>query len=896
MKIWKSLLILTGISLLTWGGIWVYQNWISSKSIDGLQLISSEAVFTFESYHGDQLWNELVDHPSWEILSQLPAFQKISNQLIYLDSITGKGGKIAKMMREKQLILSYYATGKETFELIYGLELGKEDAETFLSEIKSKLDPEITFNTRSYSDQKIWEFQNPSRASSWSITQLGQILLISPSSFLIEQSIRIFLSDEENTISHLLGTVPSYTGKGRVILTSSGIAKLLSGVSQDRQSSQVNALAARQDWVSLELSLLEDQLTFQGQTSLDSLASFLPSIKANFPAFEKVLSNRTQSVLQINLADVFLSQKLQNPAFLPKSTLKGEIQNKLIDKGFLDNLTGEFYFAQLETFGNQKDNLILLARSTNPELTWNNLKEFRNTIDRDPGDFYLGNEILFFPEEDFPAHIFEGKFVGFPQTHMCMIGEILIFTNSAPGMKVLLDDIASQNTWPHNSTGLAEAINAASGFSQTIFTSKIWSHWITSANPTWSTFLQKYRSTFLAFPYLSLRFNQYGERTEASILLPFELGKVPIQEKNEALLLEPNKVINLPTPLSFGPFPVLNFNDRTEDLISQNSDHQLLLHDSSGEQVYGIQLDGPVVSGPYQLDYYKNGKLQILVATEGFIYGIDRLGNPLPGYPLKISNERITGLSLVDYDQTRDYRLFVATAEGRLWLLDKNGLALEGWNPHPTDIKANFAPKHIRVRRIGDFMTAQTLDGKFHLFNRRGEKQKGSPIDFQAEVKTPIKVTSDNAGSLKISAISSTGELIHGNFAGEITYRNQLIKENRDDQFELLDDDKGASFWIVIRQFNQTKIFNESEQFLFSIPQSGELILEYFDFGATRKILAVTDREQGFGFLYDGKGTMLTSTPLESEGKIAIRHQANEGKYLIHTRSGNRILEYVMPD
>lgn len=896
MKIWKSLLVLTGIALLLGGGIWVYQKWFSAKTTDGLRLISAEAVFTFESYQADQLWNELVQHPSWDIVSQFPAFTEISDQLIYLDSITGKTGMIAKIMRGNQLTVSYHATGSETFELLYGLALEEEDTEAFLAQIKSQLSPEITLNTRTYSDQKIWVFQNSSRESSWTVTRLGKILLISPSSFLIEQSIRLFLSEEENTLMQLLGGSATYSGKGRLILTSPGIAKLITGVTQDRVSPQAAALSARRDWLSLELLLQEDQITFQGKTSLDSLTSFLPSIKANFPAFEKILSNRTQSLFQLNLGDVFLTQKLQNPAFSSKSTLEGEVQTKLIDRGFLDNFTGEFYFAQLETFGNQKDNLVLLARSAYPEQTWASLKEFRNTIDSGTGDFYLGNEILFFPEEDFPAHLFEGKYLGFPQTHLCMIGEILIFANSAPGMKVVLDDIASQNTWSYNSTGLASSINSASGLSQTIFTAKIWNQWIASSNPSWSTFLQKYRSAFLAFPYLALRFNQYGDRTEASISLPFQQGKATVKEKTEALVLNPNKVIDLPAQVTFGPFPVLNFNDRTEDLITQTSDHQLLLHDSSGDLVYSTPLDGPIISGPFQLDYYKNGKLQILVATQESLYAIDRLGNSLPGYPVQISNEKITHLNLVDYDQNRDYRLFVATTKGNLWLLDKSGKPLEGWNPLLLGTQVLSEPAHIRVPGKGDFMTAQGQNGNFYLFNRRGEKQTGSPLDFKAEINTPLKVTTDGAGSLKISGISSTGELIRGNFGGEITYRNQLVKENRDDRFELVADGKGGSFWIVVRQFNQTKIFDEAEKLLFTIPQSGDLILEYFDFGATRKILAVTDREQGFGFLYDGKGNMLTATPLESEGKITIRHQPNAGKYLIRTRSGNRVLEYVMPD
>jgi hypothetical protein len=58
----------------------------------------------------------------------------------------------------------------------------------------------------------------------------------------------------------------------------------------------------------------------------------------------------------------------------------------------------------------------------------------------------------------------------------------------------------------------------------------------------------------------------------------------------------------------------------------------------------------------------------------------------------------------------------------------------------------------------------------------------------------------------------------------------------------------------------------------------------------------VTDQEQGLGYLYDLKGNLLISTPLQSEGEIQISHQPNQGQYLIRTRYGKNLLEYLIPD
>lgn len=195
-------------------------------------------------------------------------------------------------------------------------------------------------------------------------------------------------------------------------------------------------------------------------------------------------------------------------------------------------------------------------------------------------------------------------------------------------------------------------------------------------------------------------------------------------------------------------------------------------------------------------------------------------------------------------------------------------------------------------------MTAQSEKGKVYFFNRRGEKQAGSPLTLGKDFVTPIKITPGSGGnSLKISAISNTGELIQASFGGEIIYRNQLVKTDRETGFELLADQGGNSQVILSRQFSKTVILDDREKELFTLALSGkDLWFGYFDFGSKRQILAVSDPEQGFGYLYDLKGNMITTTPLESDGPIQITHQPTKNQYLIRTVSGKNILEYRMPD
>jgi len=898
VKIWKSLLVILLVTLLGWGAFELYQKFIFSRKINSLELISSDAIFIFETTQADQTWNELVNQPVWNHLSQFPAFQSFSTQLTTLDSLLGSNGSIAKILRKKQVTVSYHATGVDNFSLLFTINFGGTPPVELLEELKSKIPANSRFQSRKYSDQEILEYLDSSNNRKWSITTLNNVLLISSSSFVLEEAIRFYLSDDPNQqLSDKLGDrIDIGSGLGRLILTSKGIGKLLSGMSASRESNLIKELTLSDHLVALDLVFDENELVFQGPVTIDGDVNFLPSVQAQWPDFEKLIPTHTQAITQINLGGIFETQKLQNPAFTPISTISGEIQSKLVERGFLDDFAGEMYLLDLEPVGNQADNRALLIKTNQPEQIWAYLKEFRSNSDFQEGDFYRENEILFFPEEEFPAHLFNGKFTGFDQTHISFLENIMVLTNSALGMKQLMDDFYQGNTWSRTDADtFAKTISPSSGYSKSIFLPKIWNHWIQSSNPTWSTFLQKYESEFLAFPVLSFQINQLPSGQEGKLTFHFSQKKPSETPEKKTFELVAGKQISLTQQVVYGPKVIKNFNDNTEDLVVQDQDHILYVINSAGEQVYSLPLAGPVVSEAFQVDFFKNGKLQLLLATADQLFVIDRLGNFLEGFPISLSNEKISGLSLVDYEQTRDYRYFISTEKGNLWLLDKTGKSLEGWNPLSLDEQVVGPPFHYRVPGKGDFMVAQGMSGKIYFFNRRGEKQPGSPLDLGKEINSKIGLTAGNVPS--ITAITQGGEMVSGSFAGEIGYRNQLEKTNRDDRFDLITDQKGISTLILLRQFNKTLVLNDKEETLMTLPVAGEKAwFGYFDFGPNRKILAVTDGEQGFGYLYDLAGTMLTNAPLESDGEIQITHQANLGQLLIRTRSGKNLFEYVIPD
>lgn len=901
MKIWKSILVLILLVLVASAAFWGYQNYFAAKKVNSLELISQDAVFVFETYEGASTWNDLVESNAYPYLEQFPAFARIGQQLLAIDSLTGSTGLIARELTDAQTTISMHGVGKETFDLLFMVNLREGKARNLLTTIEGNLNPGEKFQSRSYSDTEILEFFDESSDRKWSISFLGDIALISASSFLIEEAIRFYVNSELVNFRALFPNLPyNEESKGRLLISGKGMANLIKGVTGKNEGLTISKFEQSYAIMSLDLYLEEDQLIFRGPVQMSDQVNFTPSIQANLNQVLDIIPNRTLSLTQFNLESIFESQNLTNRAFTPRETLKAQIQRELVGKGFLDNLLGELYFLNLEGLGGSTNNSALLIRSQDSKEGFNVLKDFLKQDSELVSDFYLNQEIILIEEDEFLAHTFEGKFLGFPQTFATELEGLLVFANSQQSMKLLLDDFFSGNTWGKSSRSpqAKEELTGSAGFTQIYLTDKIWNNWVRESTPSWNSFFQKYATSFYNFPLIALRINQYRNQKIATLSFPFNTNGDIKTPRTEAISLSPSKSITFENRLIFGPQVVTNYQDNTDDIVVQDEANSLFLINSAGDEVFRKELSSPIISDILQIDYYKNGKLQLLFATAEYIYGIDRLGDPLPNYPIKISNSKISSLSLVDYDNTKNYRFFTSTESGDLFLLDKTGTLLEGWNPLPIGENTLGAPMHYRVRRKGDFMIAFTPSGKLYLFNRRGEDRGGNPITLGGTFNTPIFVFNDpKTGSRDLVNISKNGEIIKTNFNGEITYRNQLIKEDRESEFYLVPDQSGIDFLLVSRQFNETKFLNSSEEELFSVNSSNDTFkFQYFDFGSDRKIVAITDEIQEFTYLYDTEGNLLTVLPLESSGPLQVSYDQKQSEFLIRNISGNRLTEYRLAD
>src|SRR5690606_10980888 len=120
---------------------------------------------------------------------------------------------------------------------------------------------------------------------------------------------------------------------------------------------------------------------------------------------------------------------------------------------------------------------------------------------------------------------------------------------------------------------------------------------------------QKYAPQFNSIDWLSLR--QMGQTTH----IEFQYNLNPIKSITDIVLAESMTVV-FKDPLIYGPKVIRNFNDKSSDYLVQDELHQVHLVSDDENIIFSHPIDGPIVSDVFQIDYYKNGKLQMLFASE----------------------------------------------------------------------------------------------------------------------------------------------------------------------------------------------------------------------------------------------------------------------------------------
>jgi hypothetical protein len=146
-----------------------------------------------------------------------------------------------------------------------------------------------------------------------------------------------------------------------------------------------------------------------------------------------------------------------------------------------------------------------------------------------------------------------------------------------------------------------------------------------------------------------------------------------------------------------GPFRVKNSGTGRMNLFYQNSNGAICLKEEDGKGIWGVPFGKPLCGTAHTVDYFANGKLQILFGSGSSIYMIDRLGRFVGGFPVDLGKEILLGPDVYDFNGTNAYNIMVLHKDRTIEMYNLKGQKPSSWkgiNPGET-IKG--LPERIEV-------------------------------------------------------------------------------------------------------------------------------------------------------------------------------------------------------
>jgi len=128
-----------------------------------------------------------------------------------------------------------------------------------------------------------------------------------------------------------------------------------------------------------------------------------------------------------------------------------------------------------------------------------------------------------------------------------------------------------------------------------------------------------------------------------------------------------------------GPYSVKNSGTGKQNTFCQNDNMSLSLKDENGKGMWSAEFKTPLCGRASTIDYFANGKLQILFASGSKLYLIDRLGRFVKPFPVELGKEILLGPDAYDFNSSRKYNVMILHKDNTIEMYNLQGKKPSGW-------------------------------------------------------------------------------------------------------------------------------------------------------------------------------------------------------------------------
>jgi hypothetical protein len=344
----------------------------------------------------------------------------------------------------------------------------------------------------------------------------------------------------------------------------------------------------------------------------------------------------------------------------------------------------------------------------------------------------------------------------------------------------------------------------------------------------------------------------------------------------------------LEADVALKPAIVKNHVTGERELLVQDRLNNLYLVSDAGLVLWRLPLQEAINSEIYQVDFYRNGKLQYLFSSPTRLYLIDRNGAYLPRYPLPLRSRCEVGITLFDYENDRDYRVAAPGEDRNLYLFTLDGNPVKGWEMPRSDNPVASRLYHFKAGDKDYLVFADRY--RLYILDRRGNHRVKVDHLFDIGPNTPL-LASRRGGKTVILFAGARQEVWWVDLEGKVgSWKGE--RESPDFHFNAGDvNADGEDDWI----FTEGPILRVHDHHgLLLLERSwDDAALGYpylYSFSARDTRVGMLD-ETGGRLLLEGKDTG-KGFPVAGITPFSIAPHEGTGFYLFAGSTGGYLLKY----
>ena len=867
------------------GGYFSYQYFSKSEKFVSLQLVPNSSVAVYETKDIAGFYSSLQKSEYWEDLKGISNLKPAGKVINAIDSLLDKNKSLGRAFKNNTTLISLHVTGNESTGLMMYLPTGADSRKILEVGLKELTGLPVNHKVREYDKLTLHELTSGDLQLTYLFHK--NYAIASTVGYLVEDVVRNINNTFNNNFianNPELISVPKLSDdNGNLYLNGEQIAAFYQTLLPPLHK-PVGDLAKS---IFMDINLAKDQALFSGflfDEKDSEFAALFKDQEAGFSTTIKLVPDNAALVMSINVSDVKGWHNKWLTRFPTESANKNEEQG--ID--FTKNIFGDITLAAFSSNDKSRKDKLLLVKLADKEGMLNLLNNEAEKIASQNDDSvyyenYADYRIGLIDTDEFVSGVLGSPFSGFSSTYFMIYDNYLVLSSTSERIKNWLRDLEDDNVWGRSAeiSSLIDENLGEISFALVFNNPWNWSHTLESFNDKHKSWWQKNENTIKQFSLATYQFTNLDNRFYTAASIKYQPLKVETGQQE----MDNEWTSQLAYGLIKKPKLVRNHEDGSWEVFLQDSTNQISLLNDQGEILWQDSISNPIISKIYQIDYFKNRKLQYLFATDSAIHLVDRNGDNVENFPYQYTDFNIEHLYLLDYDHSKNYRILVADNAGNLRMFNQELKALEGWNPLAFNSALSNQTFHVRVRGKDRLLVANQ-NGLIDLRNRRAEEQKGFPLDLQFNIDNPIHF---NVGSTfdaaRFTTVSKEGMIIQFDLNGKIYSKVQLYEATGSSEFSLLIDPVQNDFVLARQDLNRLTLLDKggNEIFAKDYQTNGKKDVQYYSLGVDKQLFIVRDLELEKVYLYNKDGILINSDDIYSAYPVSVVYKKTKAKCYIYT-------------